>query len=261
MGGSQVYLRENESFPVDDMLYALMVQSANDAAVALATGLAGSPQAFVERMNSRAAALGMERTQFHSVHGLPPSAGQKPDVSTARDLARLGCALVARPDALRYTSTVERGFRDGQFIMRNHNPLLGQGGCDGLKTGYFRAAGYTIMATAEREGRRVVAVVAGCSSRDTRNSTAARLLTEGLAKAQPRGAVVTPSAPATRRAAAAKVPPAIADMEAGDEEAAEEEGPAEPGRRSRFWPRAGLIGLGVIIGFLLSGIVNRRRLP
>ncbi len=100
MGGSQVYLKEHETFTVDELLYALMVQSANDAAVALAIWRTGSKDAFVPRMNARAATLGMTGTRFESVHGLPPGAGQKPDISTARDLSRLGRALAQRSDVL-----------------------------------------------------------------------------------------------------------------------------------------------------------------
>ncbi len=80
IGGSRVWLAEKESFTVDDMLYALMIQSANDVAVALAEKLAGSTDAFVELMNKRAQELGMTHTVFHSVHGLPPGKGQEHDV-------------------------------------------------------------------------------------------------------------------------------------------------------------------------------------
>src|SRR5215468_5260136 len=88
-GGSQVWLAPNETFSVDEMLYALMVQSANDAAVALAEKVAVTTDAFVEVMNQRAHQLGMLNTQFHSVHGLPPGTGQQHDVTTARDLSIL----------------------------------------------------------------------------------------------------------------------------------------------------------------------------
>jgi D-alanyl-D-alanine carboxypeptidase (penicillin-binding protein 5/6) len=158
-----------------------MIQSANDAAVALALHLAGSKQALVDMMNQRADELGMERTTFHSVHGLPPGQGQKPDVTTARDMATLGRAVLRHPDLLRYTSTKERGFRDGSFIMRTHNKLLHTfDGCDGLKTGYFRAAGYSVTATAKRGDRRVVAVILGSKSKDARNTKAGELLAKGL---------------------------------------------------------------------------------
>ena len=85
MGGSQVYLKEHEVFPVEELLYALIVQSANDAATALAIHYAGSKEAFVDLMNQRARKLGMKDTVFHSVHGLPPSKGQ---ASRCLDAAR-----------------------------------------------------------------------------------------------------------------------------------------------------------------------------
>jgi D-alanyl-D-alanine carboxypeptidase (penicillin-binding protein 5/6) len=181
MGGSQVYLAEGETFSVEDLLYALMIQSANDAAVALALHLDGSKEAFVARMNARAAELGMTRTMFHSVHGLPPGAGQKPDVSTAYDMALLSRAVLRHPDLLRYTSAKVRGFRSDTFIMRTHNKLLSSfEGCDGLKTGYFRAAGYSVAATARRSDRRLVAVVLGSKSKATRDAKAAELMAQGF---------------------------------------------------------------------------------
>jgi len=145
IGGSRVWLAEKETFTIDDMLYALMIQSANDVAVALAEKVAGSTEAFVELMNKRAQELGMTHTVFHSVHGLPPGAGQEHDITTARDFALLSRELLKHKDALRYTSTVERPFRPDDkkhmVMMRNHDHLLGQvEGVDGLKTGYFTEA-------------------------------------------------------------------------------------------------------------------------
>jgi len=111
IGGSQVYLKEHEVFSVDDLLYALMVQSANDAAVALALHYAGTTGAFVEMMNRKAREIGMKNTVFHSVHGLPPGKEQQPDVSTPRDIAKLCVELLKYPEVLRYTGTKERPFR------------------------------------------------------------------------------------------------------------------------------------------------------
>ncbi len=181
MGGSQVYLKEREMFTVDDLLYALIVQSANDAAVALAERVSGSKDSFIELMAERAAQIGMNSTEVNSVHGLPPSPGQEPDLTTARDLALLSRELVKHPRMLHYTSTRERPFRDGAFVMRSHNPLLLTfPGCDGLKTGYFRKAGYSMAATAERHGNRLVAVILDSKDRDVRNRTAEELLAEGF---------------------------------------------------------------------------------
>ncbi len=181
VGGSQVYLKPNEIFSVDDLLYALMVKSANDAAVALAVHIAGSQEAFVRLMNTRAQQLGMTSTRFNSVHGLPPARGLSHDESTARDLALLACAVLRYPEALRYTATKHYGFRNGTFSMVNHNHLLGVvEGCDGLKTGYFAKAGYSIVATAQRDNMRVVAVVLGSRSRRWRDFNARELLTNGF---------------------------------------------------------------------------------
>lgn len=189
IGGSQVYLKENEVFSVEELLYALMIQSANDAATALAIHSAGSKEGFVALMNKRAMELGMKSTEFHSIHGLPPANDQLPDVTTARDLARLARELLKYPDCLRYTSCKEHGFRDSKFVMRNHNNLLWSfPGCDGFKTGYFTKAGYSIVATAKRGKDRVIAVVLGSNSKKTRDSKTAELLSKGFALIPPKPA-------------------------------------------------------------------------
>jgi D-alanyl-D-alanine carboxypeptidase (penicillin-binding protein 5/6) len=183
-GGSQVYLKENEVLVVDDLLYALMIQSANDAAVALAIHVGGSRDGFVSRMNARAQQLGMTSTRFTSPHGLPPGAGQDPDLTTARDISRLARALLTRPGAIRYTSTKTYAIRSGQFVMRSHNSLLESfPGCDGLKTGYFSAAGFSIAATASRGGKRMIAVVLGSDSSKVRDKKTHDLLNLGFALA------------------------------------------------------------------------------
>jgi D-alanyl-D-alanine carboxypeptidase (penicillin-binding protein 5/6) len=184
MGGSQVYLAEREVFPVDDLLYALMIQSANDAAMALALHVGGTKAGFVALMNRRAVDLGMLATHFTSPHGLPPSRGQSADVTTARDVAKLARSVVRDPLALHYSSTLHREFRDGKFELRSHNELLkSYEGCDGLKTGYYSLAGFSIAATAQRNSVRVIAVVMGSRSKPTRDRNAARLLTLGFDRA------------------------------------------------------------------------------
>ena len=206
IGGSQVYLKENEMFTIDELLYALMVQSANDAATALAIHVAGSKDGFVELMNQRAHALGMKSTEFHSIHGLPPGPDQKPDVTTPRDMARLARELLKYPDTLRYTSTRERGFRNNTFIMRTHNHLLGRiVGCDGMKTGYFTTAGYSMVATARRGDNRVIAVVMGSVSGKLRDTKTAELLAKGL--------MLMPKKPALAPAITNPPPPAASPVE------------------------------------------------
>jgi D-alanyl-D-alanine carboxypeptidase (penicillin-binding protein 5/6) len=195
-GGSQVWLAPNEVFALDDMLYALMVQSANDAAVALAEKVAVTTDAFVELMNQRARELGMNNTVFHSVHGLPPAPGQEHDVTTARDFSILCRELLKHPDTLRYTSTRERPFRPNAgnktVIMRTHNHLLGHvEGCDGLKTGYFAQAGFSIAVTASRHGQRVIIVVLDSPDLKTRDAKATDLMAKGFAALQTARAVVS----------------------------------------------------------------------
>jgi len=268
MGGSQVYLAEKEVFPLDDMLYALMIQSANDAATALAIKVAGSRDAFVQLMNEKAKALGMTRTKFASVHGLPPApnSGVEPDVTTARDLGVLARELCKYPDAFRYTSTQVRWFRNNTFEMRNHNKLLGTvDGVDGFKTGFFNAAGFSIVATAKREGVRIIAVVMGSASRQVRDAKAAELLAKGFLAVPRRPAVAAaPSATST------STPPGLASSVASDnpaggiseEEAAEDtEGGVEEEPAAYFgWWKMGL-GMVIGIGLALGGMafLNRRR--
>lgn len=199
-GGSQVWLAEKEVFSVDDLLYALMVQSANDAAVALAEKVAGSTDAFLQLMNQRAQALGMTNTVFRSVHGLPPGAGQQPDVTTARDFVKLCREVLRHRDILRYTGTRVRSFREKvpgkTVVMRNHNHLLGKlDGCDGLKTGYIAAAGYSIAVTAARDGHRVITVIFDCADRNVRDAKAADLTKRALALWTPVARPATTPAP------------------------------------------------------------------
>ncbi len=189
IGGSQVYLKEGEVFTLEDLMYTLMIQSANDSAMAMALSVAGSSAGFVELMNKKAAELGMTNTIFHSVHGLPPAAGQAGDSATARDLSKLACALISRhPEIIKYTSTQVRSFRPNTtpFIMRSHNHLLHEfPGCDGLKTGFINAGGYSIVATAQKNGRRVIAVVLGSKDRKVRDAKAIELLSKGFAALPP----------------------------------------------------------------------------
>ncbi len=180
-GGSQVWLDPKESFPLEDLLYALMIQSANDAAVALAEHAAGSCEAMVAQMNRKAAELGMVNTHFESVHGLPADKGRPNDITTPRDMAVLATALCAHPDVFRYTGTGFRIFRPNAkqpIEMRTHNPLLKQNlpGCDGFKTGYTKYAGYSIAATVARGGHRVILVTMGTPDKTTRDAKLQELL-------------------------------------------------------------------------------------
>jgi len=153
--------------------------------------VAGSKEGFVQLMNNKAKQLGMNSTVFNSVHGLPPSAGQQHDVTTARDFSILCRELVMNhPEALAYTSTRTRPFRSGvpgkTIMMKNHNPLVGTlDGCDGLKTGYIYAGGFCIAVTAQRDSRRVIAVVLGSADRKVRDKKARELVEKGFAALPP----------------------------------------------------------------------------
>lgn len=184
IGGSQVYLRENETFTLRELLHAVLVQSANDAAYAIAEHIGGNAEGFSEMMNETAAALGMKDSVFHSVHGLPPSTGQLPDMVSARDFGLLSQAVLKNfPEMLEITKISELGFRNDTFIMRNHNPLVRTfPGCDGLKTGFYAKAGFSVVTTAMRNGTRLIAIVMGCPQRKQRDAEAARLLKKGFAE-------------------------------------------------------------------------------
>ncbi|MFH0909160.1 MAG: D-alanyl-D-alanine carboxypeptidase family protein [bacterium] len=246
IGGSQVYLKEKEVFTVEELLYALMIQSANDAAAALAIHVGGSKEGFVALMNEKARELGMTSTMFHSVHGLPPSPGGDPDVTTANDLAKLCLALTRHPKVLAYTSVKERGFRNNTFIMRNHNHLLGSfDGCDGFKTGFFSAAGFSICATAERKGVRIIAVILGSKARKVRDARAAELLQKGFLLVPPKLETPKPAAvPAVTNAE-----PAVDDEDAAEAAAAADES-CGSGRSGSS------LVLGIFIGLGMAGAIS-----
>jgi D-alanyl-D-alanine carboxypeptidase (penicillin-binding protein 5/6) len=185
-GGSQVYLDPRETFSVEDLLYALMIQSANDAAVALAEHVAGTTEAFCELMNARAKQIGMKSSTFITPNGLTTSSDKEHDRSTARDMTILGRQLCKYPDVFKYTSTVERSLREGtkqQVDMRTHNPFLKDhvDGCDGFKTGFTHIAGWSIVVTCKRNNRRVIIAVMGSDERLMRDAKAKELLNKVFA--------------------------------------------------------------------------------
>jgi D-alanyl-D-alanine carboxypeptidase (penicillin-binding protein 5/6) len=181
MGGSQVYLKEGETFSLDDMMKAVVVHSANDASLAVAEYVGGSAEAFVVMMNQRAHALGMADTRYYSVHGLPPEHGQQADVASAYDSAILARELIKYPDVLRWSAIDTSGFRNGTFELRNTNHLVRTfRGCDGLKTGFYYKAGFNVVATAKRNGLRLIAVVLGSPRKNQNFSEAATMLSQGF---------------------------------------------------------------------------------
>ena len=150
--GSSMYLKPGERVTVEELLYGLLLCSGNDAAEALADGCGGTAS-FVRRMNGLAGELGMEDTSFENPRGRDGQA----HYSTARDMARLAAYAAGNHTFVRLCST--RSVTIGGRTMTNHNRLLrAVPGCIGMKTGYTRAAGRTLVSAAERDGRRLVAV-------------------------------------------------------------------------------------------------------
>ncbi len=180
MGGSQVYLKEGERMSVEDLLKSVVIASANDAAVALAEYLAGSVNAFVEKMNTKAERLGMKSTRFENVTGLDDTAENH--LTSARDIALMSQALVSHRDILQYSSIWMDSIRNGEFGLTNTNRLVRfYQGCTGLKTGSTSKAGFCVSATAERDGLSLICVIMGAESRDIRNAAATELLDWGFA--------------------------------------------------------------------------------
>lgn len=170
MGGSQVFLKEGETFTLEELMKALLVASGNDAAYAIAEYIAGSPEACVALMNEKAKTLGMVNSQFHSVHGLPPSEGNPEDLTSCADLASLARVLIGYPKVLEWTSIKTEGFRNGTLIMNNHNKLLFRmSDVDGLKTGFYRKAGFNVVASAKRGDLRLIVVAMGSPKAKTRD--------------------------------------------------------------------------------------------
>lgn len=171
IGGSQVYLKEGEVFSLEELMRATLIESANDAAFAIGEFVSGSKEEFIRLMNAKARSLHMKDTEFHSVHGLPPSRGQLEDFTTCRDLAILAGELLKYPALLQWTSVHRTRFRDGTFVMTNGNRLLSKmPEIDGLKTGYYRRAGYNIVATAKNGDLRIVVIVLGSSTEGMRDA-------------------------------------------------------------------------------------------
>jgi D-alanyl-D-alanine carboxypeptidase (penicillin-binding protein 5/6) len=221
MGGTQVYLDPRETFPVEELLYAMLIHSANDAAHALArvTG-GGSVPAFIQMMNAKARAIGMSHSVFRTPHGLTSErqSRDEADLTTPRDYAILCRYLILNTDILKYTSVQHRPFgmqrAKGAMQLDNSNKLLGRvAGVDGLKTGYTKHAGYCLSATAERNGRRVIGVIMGCfgpAGRETdfgrsRDLKMAELLGIGFVSLQNTAAMAVP-APAQQAQPASPAP-------------------------------------------------------
>ncbi|MDR1490577.1 MAG: serine hydrolase [Desulfovibrio sp.] len=177
-GGSSLDLRAGQKVLLKDLLKGMAVVSGNDAAVAAAQHVAGTEAAFVRMMNKKAKSLGMKRSVFKNVHGLPAKGQQ----STARDMLALTRAyLAAHPQALTlFHSQLYMNFPTSYL---NTNPLLGTvKGVDGLKTGFVASSGYNLITTARCDGKRLVSVVLGAPNKEVRLREARRLLLEAYAQ-------------------------------------------------------------------------------
>ena len=181
MAPSKLGLKANETINTRDAVLALITKSANDAAVVIAEALDGTEVKFARQMTNRARELGMISTTFRNASGLP----NRRQLSTARDMAVLALRLVRDfPEEYRYFATKTFKFRGRTY--RNHNGLLDRyDGADGIKTGYIRASGFNLVASAERDGTRVIGVMFGGRSAGSRDAQMVRLLDRGFAKVSP----------------------------------------------------------------------------
>jgi len=175
---SKLGLPAGSSIRVQDAISALVTKSANDIAVAVGEHIGGSERNFARMMTAKARAIGMGSTTFVNASGLH----DRRQISTARDMAKLGRYSVYRyPKYYRYFSKTSFKYRGKTY--RNHNKLLGHyNGVDGIKTGYVNASGFNLVASAERNGRRIIGVVFGGRSSKSRNDHMVKLLDRGFSK-------------------------------------------------------------------------------
>ena len=193
-GGSQIYLKAGETMSVADMVKSIAVSSANDCACAMAEHLAGSEGAFADKMNQRAAELGMTDSHFVNCTGLDDGAEAENHRTSAYDIALMSRELLkAHPDIQKYTTIWMDTVRSGSFGLANTNKLIRfYAGATGLKTGFTSKAGYCLSASAQRDGLGLIAVVMGCETSKDRFAACKALLDYGFANF----ALVTPELPA-----------------------------------------------------------------
>ena len=182
-GGSQIFLQAGETMTVSDLLKSIAVSSANDAACAMAEHLAGSEQAFVEKMNRRAAELGMNDTHFVNCTGLDDDAAAVEHRTSAYDIGVMSRELLKNHEKIKEFTTIWMDtVRDGAFGLANTNKLVRfYSGCTGLKTGFTTGAGYCLSASARRDGMELVAVVMGSETSQDRFGGCKSLLDYGFA--------------------------------------------------------------------------------
>ena len=174
--GSRMFIKEGDTVALEDLLRGIVIQSGNDASVAVAEYIAGGEDAFADLMNQHALRLGMENTQFQNATGLPA----KDHYSSARDLALLAKAIINdHPE--HYKTYAEKYFTYNKIRQPNRNKLLWRDdSVDGIKTGHTEAAGYCLVSSAQRNGMRLIAVVMGAKSVEARASESQKLLTYGF---------------------------------------------------------------------------------
>ena len=178
MGGSQIWLKENEVMTVDELLRAAVIASANDATVALAEAVAGSEETFVEQMNAKAAQMGLKNTHFVNACGLDAN----DHYTSAFDVAVMSAELLGHEGIKKYSTVWMDALRNGKSELVNTNKLVRYySGATGLKTGTTSKAGCCVSATAERGGLSLVAVVMGAKTSNERFAGAKKLLDYGFA--------------------------------------------------------------------------------
>ena len=174
--GSRMFIQEGKFVSLEDLMRGVIIQSGNDASVAVAEHLAGSEDAFADLMNQHATRLGMTHTVFHNSTGLPAEG----HLTTARDLAILAQAII-RDYPEHYRVYSEKEFTFNKIRQPNRNKLLwSDNTVDGLKTGYTEAAGYCMVASAKRDGQRLISVILGASSPEVRARESQKLITYGM---------------------------------------------------------------------------------
>ncbi|WP_079204636.1 D-alanyl-D-alanine carboxypeptidase family protein [Pseudomonas sp. CC6-YY-74] len=176
MGGSKMFIEVGKEVSVDDLLHGIIIQSGNDASVAIAEHIAGSEEAFADMMNSNAQRLGMSNSQFRNATGWPD-----PDhYSSAKDMAKLARAIIFE-DPQHYAIYAQKEFLWNGIKQPNRNLLLWRDKTvDGLKTGHTEEAGYCLVSSAVRDGMRLISVVFGTNSEQARAAETQKLLTYGF---------------------------------------------------------------------------------
>ena len=174
LGGSKMFIEVNTFVKAIDLVRGVIIQSGNDASLAIAEGLSGSEENFAKEMNIVCKKLGAQNSNFVNPHGLP----NENHYSTARDLWLIARHII---ESKYYSIFKEDGFTYSKIKQRNRNPLLGTDiGCDGLKTGYTKDSGYSFVASADNGGQRLVLIISGCDSVKSREKESLKLFKWGF---------------------------------------------------------------------------------